>query len=90
MPEAAVAGWICFSLSLCRLSPVVGAMQPLTALQQLASLTFTRCEYGAATALPIAAMEALSRLVALDALDCTPFESAGKLVPATASEMITD
>ena len=49
---------------------MVSAMQQLTALQQLTELTFTRCNYGTATALPCAAMATLSRLVALDALDC--------------------
>lgn len=56
---------------------MVDAMQPLTALQQLKALTFTRCEYGTATALPYAAMATLGRLVALDALDCGMFEFEG-------------
>lgn len=56
---------------------MVSAMQPLTVLQQLSSLTFTRCEYGTADALPITAMATLGSLVALDALDCGPFEPAG-------------
>ena len=56
---------------------MVSAMQPLTALQQLTALTFTCCEHGTADALPIAAMAALSLLVALDALDCNSFEPAG-------------
>ena len=52
-------------------------MQPLSALQRLTAVTFTRCEYGAGKQLSTTALAALTGLVALDASGCTPFKAAG-------------
>ena len=52
-------------------------MQPLSALQRLTAMTFTRCEYGPGKELPTLALAALSSLVTLDASDCDPIEAAG-------------
>lgn len=60
-----------------RLATTVGPMQPLSALQQLTKLSFTRCEYGTAAQLPAVAIAALTRLVALHASGCTTVNAAG-------------
>ena len=61
-----------------RLAPQVTSMQPLSALQRLTAVTFTRCDYGAGKELPTRALAALTGLVALDASECDPFHAAGR------------
>ena len=69
---------------------MVGAMQPISALQQLTSLLFTCCGYGIEKSdrqsqlmqtaeLPAAALAELIHLVALDASGCRPLPATGAL-----------
>ena len=56
-------------------------MQPLTALQRLTALAFTKCEYSTALeppALPLTAMAALSCLKVLDLSACDRLADAGE------------